>query len=95
MTAGTHKGNGKAPQIEFPCRYPVKVMGHADAGLKGEVVSVFQRHAPEVDERQVTVRRSRHGNYLAITVVMRATGERQLRALFADLKAMDAVKMVL
>lgn len=89
-------GNGRdAARIEFPCQYPVKVMGVAGAGLELDVVPVCQRHAPEVDAEQVTIRESREGNYLSITVIIRATGENQLRALFEDLKAMDSVKMVL
>lgn len=94
MTAKDGSGRDAA-RIEFPCRYPVKVMGVAGAGLETDVVPVCQRHAPEVDAEQMTVRESRQGNYLSVTVVIRATGEDQLRALFEDLKAMSSVKMVL
>jgi putative lipoic acid-binding regulatory protein len=84
-----------APTIEFPCQYPIKVMGEAVDDFRVDVVEIFRRHAPEVSDDQVTVRESAKGNYLSITVVIQATGEAQLTALFADLKAVDSVKLVL
>lgn len=85
----------KMPRIEFPCAYPIKIMGVATAVFTAEVVSVCKRHAPEVCDEHVTVRMSNKGNYAAITVVIEATGTEQLQNLFADLKATDSVKMVL
>jgi len=83
------------PRIEFPCRYPVKVMGDATAEFRGQVLEIFQRHAPGVSEEHVTARPSTKGNYLALTVVIDATGLKQLENLFADLKTLAAVKLVL
>lgn len=85
----------EAPTIDFPCDYPVKVMGHATGAFEQSVVRVCQRHSPGVDEECVTVRESRAGNYLSVTVTIRATGERQLQELFADLKTVDGIKLVL
>lgn len=89
------KADTEAPKIAFPCDYPVKVMGHATGEFRDAVMQVCQRHAPEVDEERVSIRESRAGNYLAITVTIRATGERQLQELFAGLKAVDGIKLVL
>jgi uncharacterized protein len=85
----------KMPRIEFPCAYPIKIMGIATAVFTAEVVSVCKRHAPEVCDEHVTVRMSNKGNYTAVTVMIEATGTAQLQNLFADLKATDSVKMVL
>jgi putative lipoic acid-binding regulatory protein len=84
-----------APRITFPCRYPVKVMGEAHATFHAEVRAVFSRHAPGVQDEHVSVRPSTKGNYVAITVVIEATGKEQLEFLFADLKTLAAVKLVL
>lgn len=85
----------EAPKIEFPCAYPIKVMGLATPHFEKEIVSVVKRHAPEVTEQHVSVRVSGNGNYLAITVVIEATGLEQLTVMFEDLKAHTSVKMVL
>ena len=85
----------EAPRIEFPCQYPIKVMGMASDGFMAEVVAVIGRHAPGIEDHHVTVRESSKGNYLAVTVMIEATGEDQLSRLFEDLKKTPAVKMVL
>jgi putative lipoic acid-binding regulatory protein len=89
------KTDTEAPRIEFPCQYPVKVMGAAGADFRANVLAVFRRHAAEVDESRVVARESREGNYLALTVTIEATGEGQLQALFTDLKTVSGVKLVL
>ncbi len=84
------------PKIEFPCPdYPVKVMGDAGHELHTLVIDVFQRHAPGFDEARLTIRDSSKGRFQSITVYITATGEPQLQAIFDDLKASNAVKMVL
>jgi len=83
------------PRIEFPCRYPVKVMGDACEGFQQDVLAIFQRHAPGVAEEHVSARPSAKGNYIALTVIIEATGVEQLEILFADLKRLDTVKLVL
>jgi len=83
------------PRIEFPCAYPIKVMGLATPNFQHEVVAVVRRHAPEVGDEHVSVRPSSNGNYLAITVIIEATGTEQLTVMFQDLKAHTSVKMVL
>ena len=36
------------PKIEFPCRYPIKVLGRSDDRLRARVVEIVERHAPGV-----------------------------------------------
>ena len=83
------------PKIEFPCAYPIKVMGLASEIFEREVVAVIARHAPGFSEADVTSRPSSNGNYLSVTVVIQATGIEQLTAMFQELKATTDVKMVL
>ena len=83
------------PRIEFPCDYPIKVLGEVSAGFEDMVVRIMQKHDPEFDPATVAQRDSRNGNYISVRVVIRATGEDQLQALFAELKQTGRVKMVL
>lgn len=84
-----------APKIEFPCSYPIKVMGDACAEFRHHVMTVMARHAPEFDAAAVTTRASSNGNYQSLTVTIVATGKQQLQAIFVDLKTSRLVKMVL
>ncbi|TNE83333.1 MAG: DUF493 domain-containing protein [Gammaproteobacteria bacterium] len=85
----------EAPKIEFPCAYPIKVVGSAGEELHSLVLEVMERHAPGFDQTTISVRDSRKGNFQAITVTITATGEPQLQAIFADLKGHPLVQMVL
>lgn len=84
-----------APRIEFPCAYPVKIIGASVEGFTDLVVSIVRRHDPDFDVSTVEHNDSRHGAYRSVRLIITATGEAQLQELFIDLKASGQVKMVL
>ncbi len=83
------------PKIEFPCDYSLRIIGEGSDDFQAVVVDVVRVHAPDLDETTVSLRESRNGNYHSVTLVIRATGEPQLKAIFEDLKATGRVQMVL
>ncbi len=83
------------PKIEFPCRYPVKVMGVAGDEFRSATVSIFEKHAGVITETDISIRVSNGGNYEALTITITAQGIEQLQAIFADLKEHPLVRMVL
>jgi putative lipoic acid-binding regulatory protein len=85
----------KAPKIEFPCDYAIKVIGNAAPDFKEFVLEVVERHAPGLDMSAVTVNDSRNGRFCSVRLTMVATGEPQLQTLFDELKASGRVHMVL
>ncbi len=85
----------EAPRIEFPCLYPIKIIGHAEVNFEITVVSVVERHTGKIDNELINARTSRDNNYVSVTVTIAATGEEQLQQIFADLKKVESVKMVL
>ena len=84
-----------APKIEFPCDYPIKIIGVSATVFRETVVDIVRSHAPNLDENKIHERASRNGNYCAVNLSIVATGESQLRALHQDLMALPLVKMVL
>lgn len=87
--------NQKAPKIEFPCRYPIKVLGHNDENFKSVVVEIMTTHAGVISDSDVTLKPSAKGTFVSVTVIITATGEVQLTAIFEELKATGRVKMVI
>jgi putative lipoic acid-binding regulatory protein len=81
--------------IEFPCDFPVKVMGASRDGFAQAIVEVVARHAPEFDAAAIEMRPSKAGNYLSLTCTVRATSKAQLDALYRDLTGHPWVKIVL
>ena len=90
-----HEIDREPPRIEFPCDYPIKVMGVATSVFQQEVLEVIHRHANPVPEHRITERASAKGNYLSVTVVIEATGEAQLKTIFRELMDQESVKLVL
>lgn len=83
------------PKIEFPCQYPIKVMGEAAPDFKMFVYDTIKKHADGLEHQHVTIRESRTGKFHAVTVTIEATGTTQLEAIFQSLKESGRVKMVL
>ena len=95
MVAKNDPGNQEAPRIEFPCSYPIKIIGKATAGYEQEVISIVEKHAGKIATDRIQIHPSKRQNYLSVNVTIVATGEDQLRKLFQDLKTIKSVKMVL
>ena len=85
----------ETPRIEFPCDYPIKVIGDVSGTSVAEIVAVVRRHAPEVTPDEVSTRQSRKGNFQSVRITIVATGEPQLRALHEELMALPSVRMVI
>lgn len=81
--------------LEFPCDFPLKIMGATTDGFAQAIVAVVLEHAPEFDAATMEMRPSRAGNYLALTCTIRATSQTQLDALYQALTAHPLVKVVL
>ena len=86
---------GEKSLLEFPCDYPLKVMGAAGEGFQARAFEIVSRHVPELDATRVETRASRQGQYVSYTFHFTATSRRQLDALYADLGRCDDVRAVL
>ena len=81
--------------LDFPCDFPIKVMGRKAPGFAQAVTEIVRRHAPDFDPAGIEMRPSRQGRYLSVTCVVRAASREQLDALYRDLCDHPSVVMVL
>ena len=81
--------------LEFPCDFPIKIMGATRDGFAQAVLDVVAKHAPDFDAASMEMRPSRGGKYLSLTCTMRAVSKAQLDALYRELTAHPFVKIVL
>ncbi|MBK8163717.1 MAG: DUF493 domain-containing protein [Gammaproteobacteria bacterium] len=81
--------------LEFPCDFPIKVVGKAGCDLDAIVFTLTRAHAPDLGEGAVSSRLSRNGNYQSVTVQIRATSRAQLDDIYRALSAHDDILMVL
>jgi putative lipoic acid-binding regulatory protein len=81
--------------LEFPCVFPIKIMGRTQDGFAQAVVEIVVRHAPDFDAATLEMRTSSAGNYLSVTATVNAISREQLDDLYRELVAHPMVKMVL
>ena len=81
--------------LQFPCRYPVKVMIRASVNLREQLDLIVARHAGTLGTGDISERASRHQNYASVTYMIEARDAAQIAALFAELKLTPGVVMII
>ena len=81
--------------MEFPCHFPVKIIGLSTLSFIGEVKTITKRHFPDFKDEQLTQKVSGKNNYLALTVTVFAQNQTMLDSFYQDLTKIADVKMVL
>jgi putative lipoic acid-binding regulatory protein len=81
--------------IEYPSRFPIKVMGAHVDGFVEAIAAVALRFDPAFDHRTIERRPSKAGNYLGLTITVTATSREQLDELYRTLSTHPLVKVVL
>ncbi len=81
--------------LEFPCDFPLKIMGARCDDYAQAVLEVVLRHFPDYDAASMEMRVSAKGNYLSLTCTVRATSKAQLDDAYRELTAHPLVKVVL
>jgi putative lipoic acid-binding regulatory protein len=81
--------------IEYPCDFPIKIMGKTRQNFTETVLAIVKSHAPDFDIANMTVRTSKHGAYLSLTCTIRATSRIQLDALYQALSDHPMIAVVL
>lgn len=79
--------------FDFPCDFPIKIMGQ-DADVLKQHIDATAR-AQNVEIISVSERSSSKGNYVALTLTVRATSRKQLDELYRAVGAHDNVKAML
>ena len=83
------------PKIEFPCLYPIKIIGVASIEFHEEVITVVEKHTGKISSDLIELQASKKNTYVSVRITIAATGVDQLQNIFDDLKAIENVKMVL
>lgn len=81
--------------INYPCLFPVKVMGVKTDGLVHAITQIAAQFDPNFDASTIELRESKGGKYLGITISVMATSREQLDELYRTLSTHPMVKVVL
>lgn len=81
--------------VEFPCSYPLKVIGRNDPAFFAVVSAIVEKHVGQGKEIAYSTRASSGDKYLAVTATFIAESRDQLTAIYKDLRGHDLVVMTL
>ena len=85
----------KESLIEYPCLFPIKVMGAKVDGFVQALTLVAEQFDPSFDASTIELRESKGGKYLGVTITVTATSREQLDELYRTLSTHPMVKVVL
>lgn len=81
--------------LEFPCDFPIKVMGKATDDFDSIMVQIIRKHVDDIREGAIKTRMSRDNNFMSVTVTITATSKQQLDNIYIELNSHELVKMTL
>ena len=81
--------------IEYPCDFPIKVMGLKVEGYLEAMSHVVRQFDPDWTEDRLETRESAGGKYLSLTFTVRATSREHLDELYRTLSSHPMAKVVL
>ncbi|KTD08235.1 YbeD family protein [Legionella jamestowniensis] len=81
--------------IEFPCDFPLKIIGTNTADFFKEITEITRKHFPETLDEAIICQESKQGSYIAITVTVYVHNQATLDALYLELTRHPDIKMVL
>lgn len=91
----THASEKDDSLIQYPCAFPIKIMGVHGVALQDAVVEIAKQHDPKFDANTMELRESSGGKYMGITVTIEATSRAQLDTIYSAFTAHPLVKVVL
>jgi uncharacterized protein len=81
--------------IEYPSKFPIKVMGLNADGFVHAVTHIAKQFDPAFDAASIELRPSKGDKYLGVTITVTATSREQLDELYRTLSTHPMVKVVL
>ena len=81
--------------IEYPCRFPITVMGAQHPDFVSAIAAVAREFEPGFDADTIRTTPSAKGNYLGLTIQVWVSSREQLDDLYRALTSHAMVKVVL
>jgi len=71
--------------LDFPCDFPIKMMGREQPEFRDAAVALIERHTGKIRSAAIRTALSRNGNFLSITITIKAQNQQQLDDIYSDL----------
>ncbi len=85
----------KQTLIEFPCDFPIKVMGETRDDFAETIIAVIREQLPDFAAGAIEMRASSGGHFISLTCTVHVTSKPQLDDIYRTLTSHPLVKVVL
>ena len=85
----------KPALIDFPCDFPIKVMGEMQDGFADTITALIQTVQPTFSAANIEMRASSGGKYISLTCHLHVASQDQLDAVYRLISAHPLVKFSL
>jgi len=83
------------PLIDFPCDFPIKVMGETQDTFSQTIIDLIQTLVPTFNAAHVEMRASSGGKYISLTCTVHVISQAQLDDIYRLISAHPLVKFAL
>lgn len=84
--------NKAPPLIDFPCDFPIKVMGETQDSFAQTIIELIQAIEPTFNASKIEMRASSGGKYISLTCTVYVTSQAQLDDIYRSISAHPLVK---
>jgi len=95
MADDSGPGESGLALIDYPARFPLKVLGSGSPEFEAAVLALVRARCPQAEHIDVRRRSSRAGKYMALTLTFTVYSQQQLEDIYLDLYHCDHVVMSL
>ena len=88
-------GRDEETLLEFPCRFPIKIMGRDSEAFHRAALELVESYAGEIPEEDVSRSSSSKGNFVSITVTIEAVSQEQLDNIYQALTDHEEILVAL
>ena len=81
--------------IEFPCMFPIKVMGEVHDEFTSTVIKIIKQKNEDFDPSTIEMKGSSEGRYISLTCFVYVTSKPELDDIYRSLSTHPMIKVVL
>jgi len=81
--------------IDFPCEFPIKVMGEMQDGFADTIIGLIQAVQPTFTAANIAMRASSGGKYISLTCHVQVASQDELDSVYRLISAHPLVKFSL
>ena len=81
--------------LDSPCDFPIKMMGREQPEFRDAAVALIERHTGKIRSDAIRTALSRNGNFLSVTIMIKAQSQQQLDDIYSDLTEHEEILVAL